>query len=200
MNGLNKILERISLDYEKEADDIMAAASKEAAEIKVQTDKKIATECSNIRKKTDSEVKAIKERSIGAADLAKRQIILKGKQEIINEVISKARDRLYNMSDNEYQSFIADLLIKHVPDEDAVLKFNKQDEKRIPKSVTDDFISRALKNKATVTVDFGSDRIKNGFILDFGGIEENCTFDALIDQNIEKLEDEVSAILFSKKS
>ena len=35
-----------------------------------------------------------------------------------------------------------------------------------------------------------------GFVLSYGGIEQNCTFKALIDAEREKLTDKVTKVLF----
>ena len=39
--------------------------------------------------------------------------------------------------------------------------------------------------------------IDNGFILVYGGVEENCTFRALMDGGRERLQDAVRRVLFS---
>ena len=38
--------------------------------------------------------------------------------------------------------------------------------------------------------------IDGGFILIYGGIEENCSFKALIDDNVEIFQDKVQKVLF----
>ena len=78
-----------------------------------------------------------------------------------------------------------------------MLKLNAADLKRIPQDVIDGFVKSAEDKGAKLTVSSEAAEIKNGFVLDFGGIEENCTFDALIDQNIEELQDKVKSLLFA---
>ena len=107
------------------------------------------------------------------------------------------RGRLNSLSDEEYAEFITGLFAKHVPNKDAVLKLNAADMKRIPKEVLDGFVKKAEEAGAKLTVSGEAAGIKNGFVLDFGEIEENCTFDALIDQNIEELQDKVKSLLFA---
>lgn len=196
MNGLEKILDKISQDARKEADNILDAAHTKASEIKAESDKKISRECEEINKKALAKVQAIREKSKGTVDLAYRQIILKAKQDLIRETIAASRERLESLSDADYQAFFKELLDNHVPNQDAVLELNERDMRRIPKSVIEDFKQKALKKGATVTLSDEPAGIKNGFILDYGGIEENLSFDALIDQNIEYLEDETGRILF----
>ena len=58
-------------------------------------------------------------------------------------------------------------------------------------------MKKAKEAGADLKISEEAAEIKNGFVLDFGGIEENCTFDALIDQNIEELQDKVKSLLFA---
>lgn len=196
MNGLEKIIERISGDSKKEADAIHEKALNDIAEIKAESEKKISAECEKIKQRSDSEINVIKERAKSSADLSYRQIMLEGKQELINETILSAKSKLENLPDADYISFIGDLLKKHTPTRDAILYFNSRDLKRIPRSTMEGFVSEASKNGAKVSLSDKPADIKNGFILDYGGIEENCTFDALIEQNIEMLEDVANSTLF----
>ena len=136
-------------------------------------------------------------RSNASAELKTKQILLTGKQELLNDTIGMAKEKLSNLSDQEYVDFIKKLFSKHVPSEDAVLKLNAADLKRIPQDVIDGFVKSAEDKGAKLTVSSEAAEIKNGFVLDFGGIEENCTFDALIDQNIEELQDKVKSLLFA---
>ena len=43
-----------------------------------------------------------------------------------------------------------------------------------------------------------SKNITNGFVLVYGGIEENCTIDALFDARRDELSDIVQRLLFSQ--
>ena len=54
----------------------------------------------------------------------------------------------------------------------------------------------AEKNGVRLTVSDKPAAIKNGFILNYGGVEENCTIDALFDQSRDDLLDKVKEILF----
>ena len=192
MNGLDKLVARISGES-----DAQIEANAKAAEIKADSDKKMKAECERIEKKAQTEVETIEMRSKASAELKTKQILLTGKQELLNDTIGMAKEKLSSLSDQEYVDFIKKLFSKHVPSEDAVLKLNAADLKRIPQDVIDGFVKSAEDKGAKLTVSSEAAEIKNGFVLDFGGIEENCTFDALIDQNIEELQDKVKSLLFA---
>ena len=197
MNGLDKLVARISGESGAQIKAIIDEANAKAAEIKADSDKKMKAECERIEKKAQTEVETIEMRSKASAELKTKQILLTGKQELLNDTIGMAKEKLSNLSDQEYVDFIKKLFSKHVPSEDAVLKLNAADLKRIPQDVIDGFVKSAEDKGAKLTVSSEAAEIKNGFVLDFGGIEENCTFDALIDQNIEELQDKVKSLLFA---
>lgn len=197
MGGLDKIIGHISHDAENEVKSVLDAAKAQAESIVNDAKEKTAEECDRINKKAATEVQSILDRGRSSAELKTKQILLTGRQELISETINMVRDRLNSLSDEEYAEFITGLFAKHVPNKDAVLELNAADMKRIPKEVLDGFVKKAEEAGAKLTVSGEEAGIKNGFVLDFGEIEENCTFDALIDQNIEELQDKVKSLLFA---
>ena len=197
MNGLDKLVDRISGEANDQIKSILDEANARAAEIKAEYDKKQKAECDRIEKKAQSEVETIESRAKASAELKTKQILLTGKQELLNDTIVAAKEKLANLSDQEYTDFIVKLFEKHIPSQDAVLRLNAADLKRIPQDVLDGFTAKAKAAGAELKISDEAADIKNGFILDFGGIEENCTFDALIDQNIEELQDKVKSLLFA---
>ncbi len=197
MGGLDKIIGHINQDAENEVKSILDAAKAQAEGIVSEAKAKTAEECDRIAKKTEAEVRSIIERGNSSADLRTKQIMLEGKQELIGETIELLKGKLKSMDDAEYIEFISGLFKKHVPAKDAVLKLGSNDLNRIPKDVLDGFVAMASGAGAKLTVSENPADIKNGFILDYGDIEENCTFDALVDQNIEELQDKVKSLLFA---
>mgnify|MGYP004448176805 CR=1 FL=1 len=197
MSGLAKIIDRISQESAEKAAGILAEARAYADGIRADAEKKTVAECERITKKAESEAANIAGRSEASAELRSKQILLAGKQELLTETIAMAKEKLANLSDAEYADVLTKLFMKHIPSQDAVLKLNAADMKRLPKEITDSFIRAAADNDCSLKLSEIPADIRNGFIIDFGGIEENCTFDALIDQNIEELQDKVKSILFA---
>ena len=54
----------------------------------------------------------------------------------------------------------------------------------------------AKKRRKTDSVKEGNDTIRGGFVLLYGGIEENCTFKAMFDSKKGELSDKVHVLLF----
>ena len=197
MNGLEKLVDRISGEADAQIKTILDEARAQAEQIRSESEKKLNAERERIEKKAQSEVETIESRAKASAELKTKQILLTGKQELLNDTIALAKEKLAGLSDQEYTDFIVKLFDKHIPKEDAVLRLNAADLKRISKDVLDSFVKKAKEAGADLKISEEAAEIKNGFVLDFGGIEENCTFDALIDQNIEELQDKVKSLLFA---
>ena len=197
MSGLEKIIGSITGEASEKAEKILKDAQEEAARITGESEKRTALEVDRITKKAQSEAASIKERSKASAELKSKQILLSGKQELISETIDKAKAYVGNLKDETYVKLIRAIFNRHVPKEDAVLMFNAKDQQRIPANVIAGFVQQAAENGARLTVSVKAADIKDGFILDFGGIEENCSIEALIDQNIEEIQDSVNRKLFS---
>ena len=196
MSGLEKIVGRISEESRQKADAILAEAKAKADGILKDNEKRVSEECGRIAKKAESQAQGIAERSKASAELRSKQILLAGRQEIMSQTIAMARARLDKMSDSEYTEVLLKLFKKHIPGQDAVLKLGERDLSRLSAGTLESMKAAASAAGVKLNVSGQPAAIRDGFVLDYGGIEENCTFDALFEQNVEELQDKVKAILF----
>ena len=196
MTGLEKIL----IEIEDEAKNAAAATVKVAqqdadaliAKAKVQGEEKSIA----ISKQSEADVSDYLSRAKSAAALQKRKSILNAKQEMINAVIEKAQDTILHLSDKEYFDTILKMIEKHALAQDGEIAFSPVDLKRMP-SCFEAQINKAISKKnATLKVSKDTKNINGGFVLIYGGVEENCSIDALFDAAHETLQDKVHEILF----
>lgn len=197
MTGLEKILKVIEDDANADVDEIIKQAQKDAAEIMNDAKQEADKKCSEMTAKTDANVQAILERAESAAVLQEKKKILNAKQQIISNVITKARNSLASLSDSEYIDIILKMVKKYAHNKEGVILFSKTDKKRLPADI-DSKLSLALAEKqgASLVVSEAFAAIDGGFVLKYGDIEENCSFDALFSSAKEELSDQVNAILF----
>lgn len=199
MAGLEKIVEQILQEAKAEADavvnkakteaeQVIAKANDDAAKIKAQADEKI-----NIEKSSGAS------RAKSSSDLKKRQAILKAKQAIINDMIDKAYDKMTTFSDDRYFEIIEKCLVKSVQPKAGEICFSKKDIARLPKDMSDRIDKIAEARGGTLTISKEHKNIDGGFILVYGGIEENCSFKAMFNAEREKLADKVNTFLFVEK-
>lgn len=197
MTGLDKILKAIEDEAQVKADAIISDARKQADDILAASKQEGEQQANLIAQKSSNEVKAIISRAESAAALYERKALLEAKQQIIGETISKARATLSELSDEEYTEIILKLLQRYAHNSTGQILFSEADRKRLPADF-ESKINSVLSDKPGVALSL-SDRtakINGGFLLVYGDIEENCSFDALFEAAKEDLQDKVSSFLF----
>lgn len=197
MTGLEKILKTIEDEAKAGADTVIADANRKAEEILAAAKKEADKNCAEIVSKSEVDIKAALSRAESAAALQEKKIILEAKQQMISDIISKARNRLTTLPDPQYLDTILTMVKKYAHKKPGKIIFSAQDKKRLP----EDFESRlklVLKDKpeAVLSLDEKTAAIDGGFLLIYGDIEENCSFDALFGAARDLLQDKVNSLLF----
>lgn len=194
MTGLDKILDEIR----QEADDISAGILKEAREkaekIAEDAQKRGAAAAAHIEEESAAKCADILARGESAAELVKRKAVLRAKQEIISQVLLDAKTTLLNLPEDQYFERILKMVERYALDGDGEIAFNEKDNARLPK-LFEAKLRLASKNRLKLS---GQPvKIDGGFVLLYGGIEENCSFEALFSDRLEELQDEAQKLLFS---
>lgn len=197
MTGLEKIIKHIEDDAAAISKSILSEAESKAQEIvsaaKAEGEKKRA----EITERSKLEVEASLSRAESAALLREKKIILNTKQEIIEDVITKAKESLEKLPEKEYFDVIINMVKKNALNKAGYIVFSKKDKGRLAENFQD-VINEILAGNsgATLTISEETREINGGFILIYGDIEENCSFDALFLAARESLQDKVSKVLF----
>lgn len=196
MSGLEQIIAQILADAETEAEGIRKKAQDEA-------DALLKEEQERIRKLQDeAEKTAERKRSIylervkSSADLKRRQAVLETKQEMIAQVLQAAYERLLSEDTESYFSLLTKLLEHFVREKEGEIYFSQRDLERMPDSFLEVIQKTAREKGGSLRLGAEPKQIDGGFILAYGGIEENCTFRALFAEKKELLADEAHAMLF----
>lgn len=196
MTGLDKMKSQI-------LDEAKAAAQSKTREAKVQAEEILAEAQAeaeksqeSISQKSEAEIANYKERVISSIDLQRRTKILKAKQEMIAEVLDKAYERLSTMEKDAYFSMLTKILEKYVLPEDGEIFFSSADLERMPAGFEAEAAKIAKEKGGSLTVSKEGKNIENGFVLAYGGIEENCTLKAMLDAKKDELSDKVHRLLF----
>lgn len=197
MTGLEKILKAIEADADKNADEIIGKANREAEEIMAAAEQEAEKKCSEIAIKSEMDRKAVISRAESAASLQEKKIILDAKQQMISNIITSARNSLTILPDSEYIQVILRMVKKYAHQKSGVILFSAADKKRLP-SDFDALLKNILSDKtgASLTVSVEIVNLEGGFILKYGDIEENCSFDAIFGAAKEELQDKVNTLLF----
>lgn len=198
MTGLDKMKSQI-------LDEAKAAAEGKIAEAKAQAEETIrnakedaAKQTESILHKSKSDVSNYQERLESSIDLQKRTKILAAKQEVIADVLEKARAKVEAMEAGEYFSMLLKMVEKYALAQDGEICLCAADLARLPEGFEAE-VSRIAKEKGgSLKLSGEGKQIKNGFILVYGGVEENCTINAMFDAKKDELSDIVHRLVFSQ--
>ena len=197
MTGLEKIIEKIGLDAHESAAAVLAQADEKIAEILANAQ----AECGKIDAQAVSDAEALRadilSRGESGAQMQRKNRILTTKQEMIGNVIDQAREKLLGMESIDYFVLLGKLAEKYVQPGDGVMHLSSFDLGRVPSYFRHMLADIAQKKHGTLVLSSEPRDISGGFVLAYGGIEENCSFDAMFEDQKEHLQDVVRAKLFS---
>ena len=196
MSGLEKILGEINAESDGLAKEILDKATAEAKKIKAEAEKNADDSCERLRRESNTRLADLKSRAQSAASLARRQMLLAEKQDLISGVLEKAKGALSTLPDNEYFEFIQRLVAKNVLAQDGTIIFNKKDRDRLPANFSQIIATEAMQKGGSLKVSDETRDIDGGFVLSYGGVEQNCSISSLFETNIDALQDKVQELLF----
>lgn len=197
MTGLEKIKSQILDEAKSSARETLNKAQQKADALKRQAQEKAEAECAQISKKSEADIAALKERAVSSRDLQRRKALLKAKQEVISEMLEKAYETVMHADDETYFHMIRKMLNKFVLAQEGEICFSPDDLKRMPQGFEKEIEEIAAGKGGKLVLSQEKRNIGGGFVLIYGGIEENCTFKALFDSKKGELSDKVHGLLFS---
>lgn len=197
MTGLEKILDEIKKESNKEIEKIESEAKKIAEDmIKVQ-ENKIKVMKENLEQELEKNTKLDIEKGISSAISNKKKIILKQKQSIIADIIEKSKEYIKNLPKEEYISFLEKIALSYAHSEDGLIRLTKNDKESIADELLIKINSKLKENgKGTLSLDDKISNEKTGFIMVYNDVEENCSLEAIFSEKRELLEDKLNSFLF----
>lgn len=198
MKGTEKIIAHIRADGDAEAKKIIDAASKQAEEKRAESFKAALSEYEKLMQAGNAECEDILSGSRRIAEMEAKKSVLSVKQEMISAAFDAAREEIVNMPRDKYTQFLARMAAEAAASGMEEIVLNARDKAEVGKSVCK-AANELLSAKGTpgrLTVSEDTADISGGVIVRFGGIETNCSIDALIRQRRSGLSTEVAAALF----
>ena len=194
MTGLEKIISQIEYESNDRCRNIIEDANKKAQGIIDNANKEAKKIASDISEETAKKLDNLKQSAISSAELSKSKILLKSKLEIIDDMLNKSLNEIKSLPDKEYFEIVKTLIINNAKEGKGVLNLSQTDKNRLPSDFIDS-INNDLKGKSIVmgdTID-----IESGFVLVYGDIDINCSFDAIATSKKDELRDALNALLFN---
>lgn len=196
MAGLDKILEDIRSESAKAVDAVMNEAK---AEYDAQMDK-ARKEADDQAKKILSRAKAqaddLIQRADSAAGLEERRMLLYAKQEMITDVINRAKEAFVNLPADQYFDMLLKLIARHALAREGEVCFNRQDFGRLPNDFAQRLVA-ALPKNASLNVSKEDAKIQGGFILKYDGLEQNLSVEEIFEEMKDQMTDAAGKVLFS---
>ncbi|HPU00421.1 MAG: hypothetical protein GX890_07080 [Firmicutes bacterium] len=200
--GAERIIEHILNDAREKAAEIRAEAARRSEEILVQAQEEAARRREQILARAREEAAAVKRRILGAARLEARKEKLAAKQELIAQAFQQALEELCALDDENYSSLLREMLLAAAESGTEKVLLSERDRARLPERFWAELNEALLKagKKGELAPAEETREIKGGFILHSGGVEINCSFEALLEAQRNELEPELAAILFDEKA
>ncbi len=197
MSGLDKIISQIREEADASAAQILDEAKEKAAQILKEADEDCARTANNAEAQKEAAREDILQKNRSSAEMQRRRTLLTTKQEVIDEIIDAAHASLLAEDTKEYFDTLARMLPRHVQPQAGELRFNRKDLERLPQDFPKKAAEAAAQKGGSLTVSDKPCEIDGGFLLVYGDIEENCSFDALFLAEREKLQDQLHTFLFA---
>jgi V/A-type H+-transporting ATPase subunit E len=200
MTGLEKIIDQILADANTQANDITAEANAQAEQILSEAKQESERITADIQKKSASDVENHKKRVQSANDLHRRMETLKSKQTVIAKVIDAAYEKVCSLDTASYFGMLEKMIQKYALAQAGEIYFSAKDLSRMPEGFENKIEAAAKSAGGSLTLSRTGKDIENGFILVYGGMEENCTLRALFDARRDEMQDTVHALLYGKEA
>lgn len=195
MTGLDKIIAEIATEAKAEAEQTVARAQAEADGIlkaaRDESDAKVA----KINAAAAAEVADIDRSRQSATALQRRQRTLREKQALLSETLDKALESLSQLPEKDYFELLVKLAAGAAEQGEGEMLLNEKDQGRKP----GDFeakVSAALPAGSSLSLSKDTRPIDGGFVLKYGDVEQNCSFESIFNARADEFSDLVRPVLF----
>ena len=192
MAGLESILFHIEEQAQISASAITEKANKQAEELIESKRAAAKAECEAIAEKAQQSAQTMAHTALSAARLECKKALLAKKSSLIDEIIDEALERMKNMPEKEYFDALLNLAVKHSGKSEGLVILSQKDKERL------NGFEEALAEKTNGKLHLSDQtrEMSGGFILSYGEIEENCTFEALLAERRDVIRDKINALIF----
>lgn len=196
MSGLNKIIEKIHSQGDQSKAEILENARKQAEEIVRQGEQEAQAAYNSIVNSAAAQCEKDLEAAISSGKASKNRALLRVKVEAVNSVLEQALETIRSLPDQTYFDALLSLARKYVSKGEGTMCLSQKDLDRMP----EDFEKRvngALAQGGSICISKTPAEIPDGFILNYGETEENCTLEALLAADSEAIKDKIAEVLFA---
>lgn len=197
MSGLDQMIQRIEEQASAQASEILRQAKQEADKIAAEAETERKEAVSRIAQQAARDAAAYKERLAASLDQQRRTALLTAKQALIADALEKSYEALLALPDGRYFGFLEKAFSRYVQKGSGEILFSEKDRARMPAGYLEKLQAIAKEHGGSLTISDARRPMDGGFILIYGGVEENCTIRSLFDTRREALQDQIHRALFA---
>lgn len=195
MSGIEKILRKIEAETDESCNALLTQAKERAERILAEA----AEEGQKIRTDILNKAQIKQALELGVAQTGalreQRMTLLQAKASLANEIIDEALARLHGLEDREYFEVIEGLVKAYARKGKGNLRFNPHDLNRLPTGF-EAKLNQALAPDQEVAISQVPSAIDGGFVIEYEGIDQNCSFASMVEADLESIKDDLNTILF----
>ncbi len=202
MEGAERIIQEINREAEQKIQYILSEAQEEANRIKGSAKKRAEARAEWVLRKAQTQAEIEKQRIIAGAKLEVRKRRLALQEELIQKVITELRERLSQLSDEDYFSMLVDLTSEAVDELGMPRAYVRSNERTIEllKGKKGEFESAVAERIGrTVGIDFGEPVNTIGGVIvesEDGSVRVDNTFEARMERFESDLRARIAKALF----
>lgn len=195
MTGIEKILNEIETEGLSAAAAIRKEGDEKKRELLDAARKEAEARCEELRAQSEAESRALLERGASGADLLSRRMLLEAKQEILLQLFNKAKESIYSMEAAEYFDLLKRIISSRALPKKGEIILSQKDKERLPAEFEKE-LNALLPRSRKLTISEETREFRGGCVLLYGGVEENCSIEALFEAGKEEIIDHMQPILF----
>lgn len=195
MTGLEKILSQIEQESDDRCRELTEKANEKAQKTVQSAEAEAQRIAADIQLQTDRRLETLAQSASSSAQLAKSRALLKAKLDIIDDTLARSLEVIKALPRKEYFEILKELILKNARKGEGVLHLSKADTDKLPVNFVD-AVNNAFKKGYKLVLGDSTD-IDSGFILTYGDIDINCSFDAIAAEKRDELRDALNGLLFN---
>ena len=197
MAGIEGIEQEILEEANTSAKELLESAQVDAKEI-LATSQVIADKhTKESRLRIEKEIAAYRERIDSNVDMILSRATLEAKQEVISETLQLSYERFLHQDDASYRAALKKMIAAYARAGEGKLFLNQKDLKELSSDFLEELLEIAKEKGSILTLSDEAKKIDRGFLLIYGGIEENCSFEAIFENKKDELTDLIQREIFS---
>lgn len=196
MSGLENMKRQILDEANHAAQEKISEAKEKAEEILREAKKKMESQSVALLQKSEAEAKAYAQRIESSSEMQRKQALLQAKQDVIQDVLDRAYQQVLHLETEGYFEMLRKMLEAYALPQKGEIYFSAADLERMPKEFEAVICQTAQDKGGHLEISREPREMDGGFVLVYGGIEENCTIKAMFHTKRDELSDIVQNVLF----